>query len=798
MKIIDKNSILLLLIIIFTSTTIPLSAVNASKNRIGLALSGGGARGIAHIGLLRRLEEEGIEPYMISGASMGGLIGGLYALGYDSYEIETFFESYDFNNLFSNTPKRSSIDNYLKKSNDRNIIELPITEDGIRLPNSFSSAQMITQRLSELIASSAYSNSDFNKLKYRLRIVGSDIQQAKKIIFKSGNLVDILTATISFPAIFKPVRYNNMQLLDGGLTNNMPTDILEDCNIIILSNTTNNIPQKDKDYDLIELLDRISLTMTSSDMLMNKNMANILIEPKFNNIAINEFSSIDTLIEAGYQAADKQITKIKALLSPNNRVSPPNKTCDINQQLLRHKNIIFSGNSKFSDSELHSIIDYSKNISSIKKKILSYYKKAGYVMCTVKYDNTQQPPKSLYKFIIDEGYINSIRITGNYNTSTSFLRNELTIQEGDLLTLKKAKSNLNILYGTKLFSRVSYTINEELKQIIYNLSEKPGKVVRFGANYQTDRGFKGLIEVANTNIHRKNAELNLGLTFGEKNNKIELSYYNAFLKKSSIFYEFRPYYSSNEISFYKNHEEIKSETYSQERTGLQLNTGFQFYKNYQAIFTYTNEYTDYYKCFSADNNLFHSNDYYKNSFKGSIFIDNRDNIKFAQKGLYLSLNIEKGYNLFESNSSYHKTWGDLGIYFSIFKTINLELKISAGTTESATPYSELFPLGGKNSIPGTHLNEYYVKHYLTTSIGTRALLYDNRFVKLYYSVFYYVNQNWTKPDLTFEFNRFLNSFYYSFIMKTPLGPFEIGHGLTAGNHTISDCYRFYMTFGYDL
>ena len=114
MKIIDKNIVLLLLIIIFTSATSPLAARNAGKNKIGLALSGGGARGIAHIGLLRRLEEEGIEPYMISGASMGGLIGGLYALGYDSYEIETFFESYDFNNLFSNTPKRSSIDNYLK------------------------------------------------------------------------------------------------------------------------------------------------------------------------------------------------------------------------------------------------------------------------------------------------------------------------------------------------------------------------------------------------------------------------------------------------------------------------------------------------------------------------------------------------------------------------------------------------------------------------------------------------------------------------------------------------------------
>ncbi|MFO7810202.1 MAG: patatin-like phospholipase family protein, partial [Candidatus Delongbacteria bacterium] len=340
--------------------------------RIGLALSGGGIRGIAHIGVLRRLEEEGVKINTIAGSSMGALIGSLYALGYDTYELENIIKEADANEIFRNKPERNITENYLKKTADRTVVELEFTDNGIELPNALNNGHRVLKKLREIMLSSEHYSDDFDKMKYTLRVVCSDIQNGKKVVFSNGDLPTIILGSISFPGLFKPVVYKDMKLLDGGLTDNLPTEVIKDCDLIIASNMTHDTPSKDEEYNFIELLDRISLTMTQTNIAKSLDLADIVLSPELHDIRFGEIENPDSLIAIGYRNTDKSIERIVELTG--------SRTLQNSEYRKKKKNdIIFCGNAVFSDNDLFVEASGLKENTGYIKKIISKYKRSGYL-----------------------------------------------------------------------------------------------------------------------------------------------------------------------------------------------------------------------------------------------------------------------------------------------------------------------------------------------------------------------------------------------------------------------------------
>ena len=765
-------------LVILFSVSLSSAEEIAQHPKVGLALSGGGIRGIAHIGVLRRLEEENIELEMISGSSMGSLIGGLYALGYDTYEIEKFFKNVAMKNLFNDNPQREITKNYLKKISDRTSIELDLTQNGIKLPNALNNGQAILNELATLVNSSPYYSSDFDKFKYKLRVVCSDIQNAKKVIFKDGDLPTIILGSMSFPGLFRPVSYNKMKLLDGGLTDNIPADVLENCDIILTSNTTHDADPNIGDYNFIELLDRISVTMTNDLMKDNLKISDIVFTPEIKDVSIDNMSNIDSLIVLGYESADKQMPKIKEMLNIKENLTKAHTTND---------KVIYeiSGNTKFFRKDLLEEIENIKNPEDARLNILNKYKKAGLFLALVQ----SETKENSVELTINEGILKDIVVAGNRKTSSSFIKDELSIKVGKILRKKDLVKSIDALYGTDLFYNVSYKIDNSTNCVCINVEEKPYNVLRIGAHYQTDRGYLGLFEIANKNMHGKRSEMYFSFLYGEKLNRAEISYYNIFMKKSSLFYELLPYYQVKERYLYENHDVIDSSRFYDRRAGVNLNLGFQMFNNYQGIVIANTEHI---------NN--DSEEKIKTSIGFNVVADNRDDPVVPTEGIYLSFNTRRGWMDNNSNISFHKMWGEFNFYSNISDRMFYTIGFAAGTGDKLVPVSEMYSLGGMTMMPGTSYEEYTALQFLRLKVDQEYLLYSDSILDFYYKLGYSFNGFWDErlDELGLADRDFLNSFYIGLLLNTVIGPAELGWGLTTGNTEIETTSKFYLSVGYKL
>jgi NTE family protein len=193
----------------------------AKRPKIGLVLSGGGAKGFAHIGVLKVLEEAGIKIDYIGGTSMGSIIGGLYASGYNAAQIDSIFKKTDFDELINDYIPRSSKNFYGKKNDELYAIVLPFSNFRVGIPEALSKGMYNYNLLSSLTRNVRHVR-DFNKLPTPFLCMGTNIETGEEVLLDKGNLVQAMMASAAFPSLFTPVEIDGKLLVDGGVVNNYP------------------------------------------------------------------------------------------------------------------------------------------------------------------------------------------------------------------------------------------------------------------------------------------------------------------------------------------------------------------------------------------------------------------------------------------------------------------------------------------------------------------------------------------------------------------------------------------------
>jgi NTE family protein len=198
----------------------------AGRPRIGLVLSGGGARGVAHVGVLKVLEELRIPIDAIAGTSMGAVVGGLYASGMSAAQIERELAGVDWQDAFRDRPARNGL-NFRRKREDRDfLVQLPLGfRDGrFHLPTGLIQGQKLNQLLRGLTQPVAQVR-QFDRLPTPFRAVATDLETGNQVVLGDGDLVTALRASLSAPGIFAPVERDGRLLVDGGVANNVPIDV---------------------------------------------------------------------------------------------------------------------------------------------------------------------------------------------------------------------------------------------------------------------------------------------------------------------------------------------------------------------------------------------------------------------------------------------------------------------------------------------------------------------------------------------------------------------------------------------
>ena len=405
---------------------------------VALVLSGGGADGIAHIGVLKALEENHIPIKSITGTSMGSLIGALYSSGYSPKEIEDFALTDKFQKWANGEIEERYVYYFKKKALDASWITYKFSLDTnflATIPTNLVDPIPIDFGLSELFSiPSASCNNKFDSLFIPFRCIASDITNKRQVTFKDGNLAQCVRASMSYPFYIKPITINGSLFFDGGLYNNFPIDVAQNefnPSLIIGSNVSENSTKPSED-DIISQFKSLVVNRKS----INTFPANsIIIEPIINDPSLFDFSKVKKLIQAGYDATLVQIEKIKA--QAGSLEHQDSLTCRRN--LFVHK----SNRLLFEKIEINGLKKgqqkYVKSLLQPKGKLISI-----------------EELKPLYFRLVADEKIKQVYPTVSYNPKTGLYRLNLNV---------KKQKDLFASFGGNFSSR---PINEGYIGLQYN------------------------------------------------------------------------------------------------------------------------------------------------------------------------------------------------------------------------------------------------------------------------------------------------------------------------------------------
>ncbi|HKC69002.1 MAG TPA: patatin-like phospholipase family protein, partial [Bacteroidia bacterium] len=300
-------------ILFFIFCTLLLFTENIRAQKVGIVLSGGGAGGACHVGVLKALEENNIPIDYITGTSIGALIGGYYAAGYSIEEIEKIVTSEKFAELTRGYIDKKYQYYFFRKEDDASWITLKVSFDSslvTNIPtNVINSVPIDFEMVNYFSNAAAAANYNFDSLFVPFRCIASDIENKKSIVFKDGKLNQAIRASMTYPMYLKPIRVNEKILFDGGLYNNFPADVMNtDFNpdYIIGSVVTSANPKVDEENLYAQLR---SMLINNPDFSL-QNKAGIIIK-SWSDVGTFNFNTCKKLIDSGYVATVRQIDSIR-------------------------------------------------------------------------------------------------------------------------------------------------------------------------------------------------------------------------------------------------------------------------------------------------------------------------------------------------------------------------------------------------------------------------------------------------------------------------------------------------------
>ena len=423
----------------------------AHSQKVGLVLSGGGARGMAHIGVIKALEEANIPIDYIVGTSAGAIVGCMFSLGFSPEEMDSIVNTDDFYNWATGLIDDDYTYYFRKKEENASWISLKFSLDSVfstSLPTSIVSSIPYDYSLLENTAGPiAKADYNFDSLYIPFRCVAADIENKKTIIFRNGDLAQAVRASSAYPFYFKPVIFENKILYDGGMYNNFPTDVMLDDfqpDIIIGSNAAGtNTPTTEG--NIISQI-RAMMTTTTNFSVICEN--GILIESNTDRFGLFDFSRINELISEGYKSTQEQMGRLK--INIQRRTNPVERT----QRRNEYRNSI-------PEVTIDKI-----NIEGINSK------QAEYVRQIIKPGMTPIPLKRLKAFyfeLVADPNIKGIYPTLKFNKTSGFFDLNLKItREKDVITQ----------FGGNISSR---PVSEAFVGIQYNVWNR--KAYNFNGNF---------------------------------------------------------------------------------------------------------------------------------------------------------------------------------------------------------------------------------------------------------------------------------------------------------------------------
>ena len=284
--------------------------------KVGLVLSGGGAKGLAHIGVLKVIDSLGVRVDYVAGTSMGAIVGALYASGYTGKQIDSVFKKVDFDDILNDNLPRAAKTFYERDNTERYAFTLPFNNFKVKLPSALSRGQNTYGLLSKMTLH-VNSVKDFSELPIPFFCIATNVETGKAVMLDKGNLAQAIMASGAFPSLFQPVVINDQVLIDGGVMNNYPIDELraKNMDIIIGVDVQDTLHTRENLKSAPDVLLQINNFRTIADMKQKSKKTDIYIKPDISNFSVVSFGEVNKIVRAGKLGALKKIQALKEIAS---------------------------------------------------------------------------------------------------------------------------------------------------------------------------------------------------------------------------------------------------------------------------------------------------------------------------------------------------------------------------------------------------------------------------------------------------------------------------------------------------
>ena len=596
-----------------------------TKPKVGIVLSGGGAKGLAHIGVLKVIDSLGIKVDYVAGTSMGSIIGALYASGYSGKQLDSIFREIDFDKLINDELPRSSTAFSERDNMEKYAIKLPFNDFKIKLPSALSRGQNTYSLLLKLLIH-VNPIDDFSKLPIPFFCIATNVENGKQVVLDRGNLTQSIMASGALPTLFQPVTINNEVLIDGGVVNNYPIDELraKGMDIIIGVDVQDGLATRKELRSAPEVLFQINNFKTIKDMKLKIEKTDIYIKPNIKDFNVVSFDDGKKIIKTGEIATLSKLNILRSLSSGNS---------NINQQI----------NFKSIDS---LTINYTEILGN------KNYTRA-YILGKLKLKSNE---KISYKDF--NNGVNNLVATNNFDAFVFELKDSPNADGYDLFaSVKETRVNTFLKLGLHYddLYKSAALINLTKKQLLFkddvgSFDLILGDNVRYNFEYLIDKGFYWSVGIKSRyNQFHKNigAQLVLGddqiMTTGLNEIDVKLRDQTNQLYLQTLF--------RRDFSFRVGGEHKRLDIKSQTIFGNNLNDDFLFEK------------TDYLSLF------------------GNLKFDTYDNKHFPTKGVYFNgdLNIYLHASDFvEDFEDFSIAKADMGYAFSVTDKWAFNLQTSGG------------------------------------------------------------------------------------------------------------------------
>ncbi len=654
--------------------TMCFSAVAQEKERpkVGLVLSGGGAKGFAHIGVLKVLEQEGVKIDYIGGTSMGAIIGGLYAAGYTADQLDSIFKTVDTDALLQDYIPRNSKSFYEKRNDEIYALQLPFDDFKIGSPVSLSKGMYNYNLLNKLLMHVRYEK-DFSKLPVPFLCIATDVVTGNQVILEDGNLPQSILASGAFPSLYTPVEINDQLLIDGGVVNNYPIDEIrkKGMDIIIGVDVQDGKKDRDKIKGALDILMQIANYGMYQGMDVKQKETDIYIKPDIVNYSVVTFDKGDEIIKKGKDAAMEKIADIRKISSGY-----------VKQPLPAY----------ITNDTLH--------IHAVKMNPLKSYNK-DYVFGKLGYFKQECVPFSR----LEEG-ITNLNGTQNFSGINYYFEKA---EEGDDLILNLRENSINrflkfgLHYDNLYKSGLLVNITQKkllFKNDLASLDMVFGDNVRYNFNYLVDNGFRWSVGLqSRLNKFKYNIQ-------PQQHNILPIQGYVLDVYNSDW-------------------NDLTNRLYIQNYYRNRFLIGLGFEHKYQIV-DITNDFVG---------NHWLDNSHYLSPYF-NIVLDTYDNKYFPTRGVSFNAEVKHTFYSSDYNRNFKpftQINGELGMVKTFFDRVSVEVKGDIGVTIGALPSSNLnYYFGGFGFQSISNVKPFYGYDFLSVSANSylKAMLrIDYRFYK---------------------------------------------------------------------